>query len=138
MSSTSIDAGVLEPVRDGIREIEARFPDATVEFEPDKQGGAYVRIDPVALGSVYQPGSSWLGFQLPFTYPRADVYPLFVTGSLRRRDGRPLGSGIQITTWRGKPAAQLSRRSNQRNAATDSAALKALRVLDWLRTHPGG
>lgn len=138
MSGASVDAVVLDPVHDGIREIEVRFPDATVDFEPDEQGGAYVKVDPVAVGSVYKPDSSWLGFQIPFTYPRADVYPLFVTGSLRRKDGRALGSGIQITTWRGQPAAQLSRRSNHRNAATDSAALKALRVLDWLRTHPGG
>lgn len=138
MSTAAVDNAVLDPVLDGIRELKARFGDAVVRFEPDGQGGAYVTIDPVDVGTIYEPALSWLGFQIPFTYPRADIYPLFVTGSLRRKDGRALGSGIQVTSWRGESAAQLSRRSNRRDAATDSAALKALRVLEWLRTHPGG
>ncbi len=138
MSTTSANAAVVEPVLDGIRELEAHFPDAVVRLEPDGQGGAYVTVDPVDVGATYEPGCSWLGFQIPFTYPRADIYPLFVAGNLSRKDGRPLGFGIQVTSWRGQSAAQLSRRSNRRNHATDSAAMKTIRVLDWLRAHPGG
>jgi hypothetical protein len=41
-------------------------------------------------------------------------------------------SRFSATQWRDRPALQLSRRSNRWSAATDTAVLKAVKVLTWL------
>jgi hypothetical protein len=103
-----------------------------VEEEP--QGGAYVIVHNVFVGDQYEPSKSWAGFLITFQYPRADVYPLFFDAALRRKDGRAFGEGFSQLTWRGRPALQVSRRSNRWNPATDTAAVKLAKVLDWMRS----
>ncbi len=98
---------------------------------PDGAGGAFVIVENVDVGARWTPSTTWLGFQINAAYPAADVYPHYV-GVLSRVDGRSLGDAISATTWQGRPALQLSRRSNGWNPAVDTAANKAERILRWL------
>ena len=123
-------------IEKAIAEVRGSFPDCRVEAEPDGGGGAYVTVYDVPLGPPYLQSKIWVSFQITFQYPYADVYPHFACAELARADGRSLGEGFGNANWRGRPATQLSRRSNKLNPATDTAALKLLKVMQWLRTHP--
>lgn len=90
----------------------------------------------IPLGPPYAQADTWIGFQITFQYPYADVYPHFTRPDLTRLDGRALGEGFGTAQFRNQPAIQISRRSNKLNPATDTATLKLLKVLQWLRTHP--
>lgn len=126
---TSITAIVAK----AIDEIRASWPNSPVEVEPDGAGGAYVVLRGIPLSSHYAQNDTWIGFQITFQYPYADVYPHFIRPDLTRTDGKPLrpglGSGAQ---FRGKTAIQVSRRSNKLNPAIDTANLKLLKVHQWL------
>ena len=120
-------------VRKAISEIEASFPDSEVYYREDGEGGAYVNIDPVDTGNLYHQSETWMGFRVTFQYPNADVYPHYIRSDLARIDRKPLGEGFSPTTFEGRPATQISRRSNKLNPRLDTAALKAQKVLKWLR-----
>lgn len=123
-------------VAEAIEEIRNTVGTDSVTVREDGEGGAFVIVEGVAPGPLYQQTETWVGFRITFQYPYADVYPHFVRSDLSRRDGRPLGEGTSPTTFEGRPAVQLSRRSNHLNPATDTAVIKLLKVLEWLRTHP--
>lgn len=127
-------ANVTEAIAEAIEELQQTFPDATVTAESDGHGGAWITIDPVPLGPVYERDTSWIAFQITYPYPEADVYPLFVRPDLRRKDGASHGDGFRSVTWgpRAEPGTQLSRRSNRLDPAFDTAATKVLKVLRWL------
>jgi hypothetical protein len=121
------------PVAEAIEEIRVTFEAAVVTVREDGEGGAYVRIDPVDPGSPYLQRKTWIGFRITSQYPYADVYPLFVRHDLSRVDSQALSEGITPNnTFDGEPAVQVSRRSNHLNPATDTAALKVLKVLNWM------
>ena len=118
-----------------IEEIRAAFPEHRVEVMPEAQGGAYVIVHDLDVGTQYAPAKSWCGFLITFQYPRADVYPHFVDGNLRRKDGSSYGGGISgPVNWQSRSALQVSRRSNHWNPTVDTAAAKLSKVLEWLRT----
>lgn len=120
-------------VADAIEEIRATFEGATITAAEDGEGGAYVRIDPVDPGAPYVQTGTWIGFRVTAQYPYADVYPLFVRNDLARADGQPLGEGMAPNiTFESHPAVQVSRRSTHLNPATDTAAIKVLKVLSWM------
>ncbi len=119
-----------------IEEIHAQFTQNQITLRHDGQGGAFVTIENVPLSPIYNQPDTWIGFHITFQYPYSDVYPHFVRGDLSRVDGRPLGEGTGPNTFEGRQAIQLSRRSNHLNPATDTALLKLLKVLEWLRNHP--
>ena len=119
-------------VEQAVRELRACFPGAEVVACGTDDGGALVAIDPIDLGPTYAPSETWIGFAIGFQYPRADVYPLFVRPDLVRADGQPHGKGIARAEFRGEPALQLSRRSNRLNPEVDTAALKVMKVIQWL------
>ncbi|WP_436004095.1 hypothetical protein [Knoellia sp. LjRoot47] len=96
----------------------------------DGAGGAHVVIPTVSIGGTYEPDETWLGFHLNAAYPHSDVYPHYI-GCVERRDHQPHCSAVQSVEWQGRPALQLSRRSNRWNPATDNAALKAEKVRAW-------
>jgi hypothetical protein len=123
---------INDEVLAAIEDVRATFPDASVSVTEDGQGGAFVIIDPVDAGAPYQQRQTWLGFQITFQCPYPDIYPHFVRGDLQRSDGAALGEGISNSNWQGRPALQISRRSNHHDPEHDTAALKAMRVLDWL------
>jgi len=120
-----------------VEEIRGAFPQSVVIAQDDGSGGAYVTVEAMSLGDLYVQADSWIGFRITFQYPCADIYPHFVRSDLARKDGRPLGDGMGGGhVFLGRPAVQISRRSNRLNPATDTALLKLLKVLEWLRTHP--
>jgi hypothetical protein len=120
-------------VTTAIQEINAAFPDATVEVK-EEGDSVVVLLDPIDPGEPYIQRESWIGFRITFQYPYSDVYPLFVRGDLSRVDGAPLGEGMGAATFEGRSAVQISRRSNRLNPATDTALIKLNKVLAWLRS----
>ncbi len=81
----------------------------------------------------------WVGFQIVFQYPFADVYPHYFPAELRRTDGNGLGEGFHANNTFTRPsgsetAMMVSRRSNKRDPATETAAIKLAKVIDWIRS----
>jgi hypothetical protein len=120
-------------VATAIEESKRAFPACVVEVTDDGQGGAFVCVSPIDPGDAYTQTETWVGFQITFQYPYSDVYPHFVRGDLARLDGAGLGEGMSPASWQGRPAVQISRRSNHLDPNTDTAVLKLLKVLEWLR-----
>jgi hypothetical protein len=117
-----------------IDELRRGYPDATLSYDEDGVGGALVVMDPVSLGPPYTHEATWVGFHITHLYPQADIYPHHVRRDLARGDGQALGPGTSPSTFQGRESQQLSRKSNRRDATTDSALLKLTRVLRWLLT----
>jgi len=127
-------------IQQAVDEIRSAFPNVLLDIEPDKEGGAYVRVHDCLVGAQYEPERSWSAFRITFQYPFADVYPHFFVHGLRRKDGRALGEGFhpENQKWEHpsgtEPATMVSRRSKRRDPSTETAALKLAKVLDWIRT----
>ncbi len=119
-------------VEKAIAELRPSFENCAVEADADESGGAYVVVRDIALGPPYAQADTWIGFQITFQYPYADVYPHFTRPDLARVDGRTLGEGFGTAQFRNQSAIQISRRSNKLNPATNTATLKLLKVLQWL------
>ena len=121
-------------VLQAVEDIRTTFTGHTVTVDEEAQGGAYVVVPDLSLGTAFTPSTSWLGFLITFQYPRADVYPHFIDSSVKRVDGSVLGQGLSgPVDWHDRKALQVSRRSNQLNPTIDTAATKLLKVLAWLR-----
>jgi hypothetical protein len=122
-------------VDEAIADLRAAFPDNRVEVSLEAQGGAYVVVHDLFLGTQYRPARSWVGFLIPYNYPFADVYPHFVDPALVRADEQTLGEGFaQPVGWHDRSATQLSRRSNRWDPNEDTAVTKLHKVLAWLRS----
>src|SRR5687768_3595743 len=104
---------ITPPVEKAIEEIQSSFPECIVDVDPDGAGGAYIVVRGVALGAPYSQPDTWIGFQITYQYPYADVYPHFTRSDLTRVDCRSLGEGFGVAQWRNKPAIQISRKSNK-------------------------
>ena len=123
-------------VQKAIDEIKAVHTDAPLTIREDGEGGAYVIIEEIDPGPTYQQRVTWIGFRITFQYPYSDTYPHYVRGDLARVDGQALGEAMSPTTFEGRPAIQISRRSNHINPRTDTALIKLQKVLTWLATRP--
>jgi hypothetical protein len=124
---------LLPAVTTAVGAVRDHFTGKPVTVVPDGAGGAFVTVDDIEVGATFTPSTTWIGFQISAAYPSADVYPHY-TGVLVRADGQPHGPAVQQMTWQGRPAMQLSRRSNHWKAGLDNVALKAEKVITWLRT----
>ena len=127
------------PVADAIAEIHASFRAHRVDHEPDGQGGAFVRVHELEIGRAFNQPTSWVGFQITFQFPFADIYPHFLRSDLTRKNGVALVPPLHVNNSfalpsGAVPAVMLSRRSNHRDPETDTAAIKLTKVLDWLRS----
>ena len=93
-------------------------------------------VDPVPTGDAFIQDASWIAFHIPYSYPDADIYPLFVRPDLARKDGEAHTAAIQqpIGFWGNgaRSGTQLSRRAPEVNGESNTAASKVLRVLRWL------
>jgi hypothetical protein len=129
-----------------IKELEAALIGGAVRIVEDRDGGAHMVVDDVAIGDSFSPRSSWIGFHVAWTYPDSDVYPHFMDAGVRYVGSGPapnqhpegnlpaaLTRGATMPGF-GLPAIQISRRSNHRNPDIDTAAQKLLRIADFLRT----
>ena len=126
-------------VEEAIKDLRKAFPKATASPTEDGQGGAHVVIEPVPLDpQVFVQSETWVGFDLSFQLPYADVYPIHIRPDISRCDGQALqGDGLHPNRdFQGKPSFMLSRRSNNRDPEQDKPHLKVLRVLEWLRRWP--
>lgn len=121
-------------VEGAIAELRTSFPGVTVSSKEDGDGGAIVTMFPIDPGPVYEQSQTWLKFAINCQYPYSDVYPLFVRADLTRADGGGHGQGFAPASFDGEQALQLSRRSNRRDPALDTAARKVGRVIRWLQT----
>lgn len=121
-------------VKQAVDEIRQAFVDHQITAEEEEQGGAIVIVHDIDIGDTYTPATTWVGCLITFQYPRADVYPHFIDGNVKRVDGKPLGGGFSSRTWQDRPAHQVSRRSNHRNPAVDTAAIKLVKVIEWIRS----
>ena len=125
---------IVPGVATAIEEIRSTFDICPVEVEPDGSGGGVVVVRAIPLGVPYVQPEVWIGFQITFQYPYADVYPHFTIADLARSDGVGLGGGFGTAHFRGQPAIQISRRSTRLNPASDTAALKLLKIVRWMKT----
>lgn len=126
-------------VEEAIKDLRKAFPKATVSPSEDGQGGAHILIEPVSLDpQVFDQNETWVGFDLSFQLPYADVYPIHVRPDLVRRDGRELSDPAlhHGQNYQGRPSLMLSRISNNRDPELDKPHLKIRRVLEWLRRWP--
>ncbi len=124
---------IVPAVAKAIEEIRCTFDQCAVEAEPDGSGGAVVIVNGIPMGCPYVQPEVWIGFQITFQYPYADVYPHFTNAELAPANAGSLGGGFGTATFRGKPAIQISRRSSRLNPVTDTAALKLLKVIRWMK-----
>ena len=131
--------GLKPAVEEAIKDLKKAFPRATVSPIEDGQGGAHVVVEPVPLDpQVFVQNETWVGFDLHFQLPYADVYPIHVRSDLARCDGVELRDAAlhPNESFQGRPSLMLSRRSNNRDPEHDKPHLKVLRVLEWLRKWP--
>ena len=126
-------SAITPAVAKAIEEVRRTLEGCEVDVEPDGSGGAMVLVRGVSLGAPYLQAKVWIGFHITFQYPYADVYPHFTNPDLVRTDGAGLGSGFGSATFRGQRAIQISRRSNRLNPDRDTAALKLLKVVKWMK-----
>ncbi len=120
-------------VSTGIDELKRQFSSSSFAVREDGQGGAYVLIEPVALGPKYRPEVTWVGFQIPAQYPYADIYPVFIGGDVARADGHPFVAPVTPGhQFEGRSAIQISRRNSAAQSGTQKAAGKILKILDFL------
>ena len=122
-----------QDVANAIQELKRAFPSSDVCIQEDGDGGVYVIVEDVAIGSRYRPSSTWLGGHITALYPYADIYPLFIAGDVIRLDGvafePPVTPGAQFL---GRPALQVSRRNNHTQHYPQSAVAKFVKVLHFL------
>jgi hypothetical protein len=126
-------------VQQAIAEIRSAFPGRTIDVEPDKDGGAFVKVHNLFIGEQYEPNTSWIAFRITFQYPFADIYPHFCIPNLRKKDGSGLAAGFNLngrweTPFVNESAILISRRANRLDAEIDTAALKLAKILDWIKT----
>ena len=124
---------ITAAVAQAIEELRSTLEGCEVAVEPDGSGGAEVVVGGVPMGSPYLQDGVWFGFHITYQYPYADVYPHFTNADLGRSDGADLGGGFGTASFRDQPAIQISRKSNGLNPETDTAALKLLKVVKWMK-----
>jgi len=132
-------------VEEAIGEIRRQYAGHTVLVGEDQHGGACVIVEDVALGAPYIQASSWIGFHITHSCPYADIYPHFVREDLQRVDRAALNEAMRAghqfplpgVVVRGhmpaRPAIQISRRSNRRDASgIETPLIKLLKVVQWV------
>ena len=120
-------------VAEAIEDLKRAFPCSDVTANEDGQGGAYVVVETVHVGSRFEPVDAWMGGHIPALYPYADIYPVFIDATVRCRDGRcfevPITEGH---TFCGRPALQISRRNNRIHNSLQTAVAKFLKIIYFL------
>jgi hypothetical protein len=117
----------------GIEELRRQFATASIIVREDGQGGAFVVMEPMELGSKYRPTTTWLGFHIPAQYPYADIYPVFIGAEVARADGAPFVAPITPGHhFEGKAAIQVSRRNSAATNGAQRAPVRILKILDYL------
>jgi hypothetical protein len=116
-----------------IEELKRQFSSSEVQAAEDGQGGAYVFVEPVSLGTKFKPDRTWIGFQIPAQYPYADIYPVFIGSDVARVDGVAFNAPVTPGhNFQGRSAIQVSRRNGAAQSGLQKVTTKVLKVLDFL------
>lgn len=120
-------------VSTAIEELERQFSTSSLTSREDGQGGAYVVLEPISIGSRYEPQDTWIGFHIPAQYPYADIYPVFIGANVVRKDGNAFVAPVtQGHHFESKPAIQVSRRNGAAQGGLQKATSKILKVIHFL------
>src|SRR5689334_6887240 len=126
-----------QEVTNAIEELKRAYPDSAVTVIEDGQGGAYVIVETVCLGSRFDPQTSWIGGHISALYPAADIYPVFIDAGVRRADGKPFEAPVTPNAnFQGRPALQVSRINHQIHLAPQTAVMKFAKIRHFLETLP--
>lgn len=121
-------------VEEAVKGLRVTFPSGEVFVQETPDGGAYVRVEPIELGPKFRPERTWIAGHIPPQCPYADVYPLFIGGDVTRADGKPWVAPVTpCANFMGRPALQISRRTNRLDPNVQTVALKFQKVLHWLQ-----
>jgi hypothetical protein len=124
-------------VTQAVEELKRQFSGGPVTVLEDGQGGAYVIVEAVAIGSRFRPEKTWMGAQITAQYPYADIYPVFIGADVVRADGAPFVAPISPNpNFQGRPALQISRKNNAIGSGPQTAVAKFLKILDFLERLP--
>jgi hypothetical protein len=120
-------------VKQGLNELQLLFGELKVN--PDGQGGARVTVVRVPLADGMSRSEAWCGFLIPFNYDDVQVYGHHFPRDLRRANGSEFsGAGFSYGgTWEEMPSLVVSRSSQHWRKGVDTAALKLVKVLEFLR-----
>ena len=123
-----------QDVANAIDELRQAFPAATVWIEEDREGGAYVIVEGIDIGSRYSPTVTWLGGHITALYPYADIYPLFMDALVHRADGVAFVAPVTLGhDFVGRPAIQISRANNHTQNFPQTALAKFVKVVHFLK-----
>lgn len=119
-----------------IDEIKSAFPESGVDYLDNGDGSIWVTVSSVYIGKQWVPSSSTISFGIGAQYPYAECYPHYLDPSLKKADGSPHGEAIHPNnqTPRGDAAVMVSRVNRQFGDVPDTAAIKLVKVVDWLRS----
>ena len=122
-----------QDVANAIDELRRGFPATTVWSEQDREGGAYVIVEDIDIGTRYAPRSTWLGGHITALYPYADIYPMFIDASVRRADGVKFVPPVTLGhEFAGRPAIQISRANNHTQNFPQTVLAKIVKVINFL------
>lgn len=124
---------MLPPVVEAVDGLRKAFSQSAIVAKDDGSGGAYVIVEPVNLGAKFTPEATWIGAHIPPQFPYADIYPLFIGADVRFANGAAFVPPITPNhAFCGRPALQISRKTNRLDPALQTAACKFQKVLYWL------
>lgn len=126
---------MLAKVVEAIEGLKLAFPDAAIETHEDGAGGARVIVHPVTLGAGFAPQTTWMGGHITAQCPYADIYPIFIGSDVHRTSGRQFEAPVTAGhNFNGRPALQISRRTNRLEPTLQTAAIKFQKVLHWFNS----
>ena len=123
-----------------VKELRQAFPGKEVRIE-ERADGCWVMLRGLKLGRSYKQRFVALFFLITSAYPDADIYPMYTSPAIQRKDGRPHGQGLSdispdaVNAFPFKPRSitQISQRRQNIRLEVDTAAAKAVGVLNWLK-----
>lgn len=124
-----------------VAELRQAFPGKEVRIE-ERADGCWVMLRGLKPGRSYKQRSVALFFLITSAYPDADIYPMYTSPAIQRKDGCPHKQGLSdIATdavkdfpFKPKSITQISQRRQNIRPEVDTAATKAVGVLNWLKS----
>lgn len=121
-----------------VDEVRATFPELSVDTKLNDDGSVWVVVKDVYLGDQWSPDHSSVSFTISTQYPYAECYPHYLEASVKKTDGSPLGDAVHASqrTPQGDEAVMVSQVNRQFSNIPDTAAVKLVKVVDWIRSRP--
>jgi hypothetical protein len=137
VAGKQLTASATEEVASAVTDVRETFKDKAVHAWPDGSGGAYVVIEELDFGPIWEPRTSWLGFVISYLHPDADCYPHYIRADAGRADKSALSPPFNVgNAFAGVSAVMISRSTRRLRKDGDTPAIKAVKVLEFIR-QPG-